>query len=254
VLAQLARAANRSQRGGHAAGDLRWREHSLSRLLMPAQHRASRPVVATLRLLYTHAPLINAQHALRHGLHGVPDGRRGLPGAHRPVGDRAHLEQQRAASREELPGAGRSPRLDHAVQRSEQEQPAALRVAKAVNLAEQISWPRQIAARSGADDRESADAAHLARLAHRDDGLRLERVLEARDRAVKRFRLHPVELPDDVIAPVEAPEDRIEHLKAGTDSLRGSVASNNAFHVAGPARVRRRVRVAGAQTDRARQA
>ena len=185
------------------------------------QHRASDGVVAGLCLGHADGAFVDLQHALRDGLNGVLHRCRRPSGAHRPVGDRADLEQQRAAACEELACAVRAPRLHHAIQRSEQQQPAASGTAEAVDLAEQIDGLRQVASRPGVDDIQPGDVAEVVETVQRDGRLRLEHLGLTRDRAVERLHRRPVELPYDVVAPVEAAQHRVERTETGADSLLG---------------------------------
>jgi hypothetical protein len=104
------------------------------------QHGPAGTVGATLGLGDAHAALVHTQHALGDRLDRLSYGQRNLACAHRPVGDRTHVEQQRAAASEEPPRAARAPDLDHAVERLEQQQAAAAGRAQAMDLAQQIGW------------------------------------------------------------------------------------------------------------------
>ena len=118
--------------------DLRRRQHGPPRLLVPVQHRAAHGVVAALGLDHVHAALVDAQHALRHGLDRLLHRRRRLAGAHRPVRDRADLEQQRAAAGEELARARSRPRRAPCCPATRTAAAGGRGLAEAVDLAQQV--------------------------------------------------------------------------------------------------------------------
>jgi hypothetical protein len=202
----------------HPAADLRRRQHGAAALLVPVQDAARDRVRASLGLDHAHVALVDAQYALRHGEDRVLDGGRRPARGHRPVGDRAELQQHRAAAGEEVARAVRAPGLHHRVHRVEQDQLMAAAVAEAMDLAQQVRRLRERAARAGLDHRHPADVA-VGGTAERDRGPGAERLLVAGDRAEERLGTRAVEQPDHVVAPVEAAERRVQRLEPGAHSL-----------------------------------
>jgi len=188
---------------------------------MPMQHGAADALVTCLGLGHTDAAFVHPEHALGHRLDGVPHGGRRLARAHRPVGHGADLEQERAAAGEERPGAVRAPGPHHRVQRFEQQQAAAPRVAELMDLAQQIGGLGQLSPRPGGDHVHAGIGERGRLAAQGDERSRLEGVPEARDGGVEGLHRGTVELPDDVVAPVQAPEHVVERIDTGADSLLG---------------------------------